>query len=57
MLFCGGCGAPFEGTAAQMCATFAKLWRACPTGSLLFPGHEYTLSVLPQYIGGGELYC
>jgi len=53
VLFCGGCGAPFEGTAAQMCLTFAKLWRACPTGSLLFPGHEYTLSVLPQYIGGG----
>jgi hydroxyacylglutathione hydrolase len=53
VLFCGGCGAPFEGTVEQMCATFAKLWRACPADTLLFPGHEYTLSVLPQYLGGG----
>lgn len=53
VLFCGGCGAPFEGTVEQMCATFAKLWRACPADTLLFPGHEYTMSVLPQYLGGG----
>ena len=53
VLFCGGCGAPFEGDVPMMCATFAKLWRACPAETLLFPGHEYTLSVLPQYLGGG----
>lgn len=52
VLFCGGCGAPFEGCADDMVSTFAKLWRSCPPETLLFPGHEYTLSILPQYVTG-----
>ncbi len=55
LLFCGGCGAPFEGSADQMCHSFAKLWRTCADEhgeALLFPGHEYTLSILPQYFSG-----
>jgi len=51
-LFCGGCGAPFEGSAEQLCAAFAKLWRLSPTKTLLFPGHEYALAILPQYFSG-----
>ena len=27
--------------------------RYCPGHTLLFPGHEYSLSILPQYLSGG----
>jgi len=52
-LFCGGCGAPFEGTQDEMSRNFAKMWRCCPGNTLLFPGHEYSLAILPQYVSGG----
>ena len=52
-LFCGGCGAPFEGTQDEMSHNFAKIWRCCPGNALIFPGHEYSLAILPQYIQGG----
>jgi hydroxyacylglutathione hydrolase len=39
-LFCGGCGAPFEGSPEDMHRNFAKLWRSCPLNTLIFPGHE-----------------
>lgn len=50
-LFCGdtlfgcGCGRLFEGTAAQMQASLAKL-RALPATTQVFCGHEYTLANL-----------
>ena len=34
-LFCGGCGAPFEGTQEEMSHNFAKIWRYCPGHTLL----------------------
>ena len=51
-LFCGGCGAPFEGTAAEMSHNFAKIWKRCPPNTLIFTGHEYTVSILPSYFNG-----
>ncbi len=49
LVFCGdtlfacGCGRLFEGTAAQMAESLAKLARL-PEATRLFCGHEYTLS-------------
>jgi hydroxyacylglutathione hydrolase len=40
-LFCAGCGRLFEGTPAQMHASFARL-RALPGDTRVFCGHEYT---------------
>ena len=51
-LFCGGCGAPFEGTQAEMNANFAKIWRLCDASTLVFPGHEYATTILPGYLSG-----
>ena len=51
-LFCGGCGAPFEGTQQEMSAAFAKIWRYCPPSTLVFSGHEYASSILPGYLAG-----
>ena len=51
LLFCGdtlfacGCGKLFEGTPAQMWESLSKL-RALPDDTLVFCGHEYTLSNL-----------
>lgn len=42
-LFSLGCGRLFEGTAAQMWASLLKL-RALPDETMLYCGHEYTLS-------------
>ena len=42
-LFSAGCGRLFEGTPAQMYLSFQKLL-AFPDKSLLYGGHEYTLS-------------
>ena len=53
-LFCGGCGAPFEGTAEEMSMNFVKIWRSCPPNTLVFPGHEYTLTILPGYLNGSS---
>ncbi len=44
-LFAGGCGRLFEGTAAQMQASLAKL-RALPPQTQFFCAHEYTLNNL-----------
>jgi hydroxyacylglutathione hydrolase len=44
-LMSGGCGRLFEGTAAQMHASLAKL-AALPPRTLVCSGHEYTLSNL-----------
>ena len=46
-LFCGGCGAPFEGSAEEIGANFVKIWRSCPPNTLVFPGHEYATAILP----------
>ena len=51
-LFCGGCGAPFEGTQQEMSAAFAKIWRYCPPSTLVFSGHEYASAILPGYLAG-----
>ena len=51
-LFCGGCGAPFEGTQDQMGANFTRVWLQCAPNTLIFPGHEYTLAILPGYLSG-----
>ena len=44
-LFAGGCGRLFEGTAAQMTQSLAKL-SALPDSTLVYCAHEYTLSNL-----------
>jgi hydroxyacylglutathione hydrolase len=44
-LFAGGCGRLFEGTAAQMQQSLAKL-RALPESTRIWCAHEYTLSNL-----------
>ena len=44
-LFAAGCGRLFEGTPAQMVASLDKL-AALPPGTLVYCGHEYTLSNL-----------
>jgi len=44
-LFAGGCGRLFEGTAAQMVESLAKL-TALPDETAVFCAHEYTLSNL-----------
>lgn len=44
-LFSGGCGRLFEGTATQMLTSLEKL-AALPNDTLLYCGHEYTLSNL-----------
>lgn len=50
-LFCGSCGAHFEGTSDDMAANFRRIYHRCPDATLLFPGHDYT-STLFQYFGG-----
>jgi len=52
-LFCGGCGAAFEGSQADMNANFVKIWRLFPPHTLVFPGHEYSSAILPGYLNGG----
>ncbi|MES2934154.1 MAG: hydroxyacylglutathione hydrolase [Pseudomonadota bacterium] len=44
-LFAGGCGRLFEGTAAQMAASLAKL-EALPDQTQIYCAHEYTLANL-----------
>jgi hydroxyacylglutathione hydrolase len=44
-LFAGGCGRLFEGTAAQMANSLAKL-AALPDATLVYCAHEYTLANL-----------
>lgn len=44
-LFSGGCGRLFEGTPTQMYQSFEKL-NALPEDTLIYCGHEYTLSNL-----------
>ena len=51
-LFCGGCGAPFEGGPEEMRNNFARIWAACDEHTLLFPGHEYSEHLLYEYFGG-----
>lgn len=58
-LFCGGCGAPFEGSQSLMETCFQKLWvETCakPDDALqtmLFPGHEYSDALIPEYFRHG----
>jgi hydroxyacylglutathione hydrolase len=44
-LFLAGCGRLFEGSAAQMHASFARLG-ALPDDTRVYPGHEYTVKNL-----------
>ena len=53
-LFCGGCGAPFEGTGQDMAYNFRALYHRCDDTTLLFPGHEYSEPLLLEYFGGGQ---
>ncbi|KAH8093527.1 holo-[acyl-carrier-protein] synthase [Aureococcus anophagefferens] len=50
-LFCGGCGAPFEGDARDVAANFRRIWHRCGGKCLLFPGHEYSEQLLLEYFG------
>lgn len=45
LLFSGGCGRLFEGSAAQMFESIQKI-KALPTHTLIYPAHEYTLANL-----------
>ena len=45
-LFVGGTGKFFEGSAAHMLHTLERVILPLPPSTLLFPGHEYTLSNL-----------
>jgi hydroxyacylglutathione hydrolase len=45
-LFVGGCGRFFEGTAKQMEHNMMNVYAALPKQTLVYPGHEYTLSNL-----------
>lgn len=45
LLFCGGCGRIFEGTAQQMWESLLKI-KKLPDDTLIYPGHEYTLNNL-----------
>ena len=53
-LFCGGCGAPFEGAARDVAANFRRIWHRCGGKCLLFPGHEYSEQLLLEYFGGSQ---
>ncbi|MDT3410898.1 UNVERIFIED_ORG: hydroxyacylglutathione hydrolase [Atlantibacter sp. SORGH_AS 304] len=62
MLFSGGCGRLFEGTATQMYQSFCKI-NALPDDTVICCAHEYTLgnmkfavSVLPQDAEVQEYY-
>ena len=48
-LFCGGCGAPFEGDADDMSVCFQRIWLESAPDTQLFPGHEYSEALLPEY--------
>lgn len=43
-VFSGGCGKPFEGSAGDVGASLIALLSALPGGTLLYAGHEYTVS-------------
>ena len=45
-LFCGGCGALFEASAAVMYASFKRLRLRLRGDCQVFPGHEYTEMLL-----------
>ena len=45
-LFVGGCGRLFEGTPAELYSALKALTSTLPTDTLLYPGHEYTISNL-----------
>lgn len=53
-LFCGGCGAPFEGTGSDTAANFRSIYHRCNDATLLFPGHEYSEPLLLDYFGGSQ---
>lgn len=48
-MFCGGCGAHFEGTPNDMARNFAHILLTSGPDSLIFPGHEYTERILQEY--------
>ena len=45
-LFVGGCGRLFEGTPAELYSALKALTSTLPKDTLLYPGHEYTISNL-----------
>ncbi len=45
-LFCGGCGALFECSAAVLHASFQTLVKRLPPTARIFPGHEYSEMLL-----------
>ena len=53
-LFCGGCGAPFEGSQQDMASNFRRIYHRCRDQVLLFPGHEYSEPLLLEYFGGSQ---
>lgn len=53
-LFCGGCGAPFEGSSQDIAANFRSIYHRCGDSTLLFPGHEYSEHLLLDYFGGSQ---
>ncbi|KAJ1450576.1 beta-lactamase-like protein [Pelagophyceae sp. CCMP2097] len=53
-LFCGGCGAPFEGDAQDMARNFRRIYHRCDAQTLLFPGHEYSETLLSECFGGSQ---
>ena len=42
-LFCGGCGALFEASAAVMHDSFQRIRQRLRAETQIFPGHEYTV--------------
>lgn len=49
-LFCGGCGALFESSAATFHTSLSTLVHRLPTQTLLFPGHEYSEMLLTNTV-------
>lgn len=50
-----GCGRFFEGSAQQMLANMDRLLAQLPAQTLMYPGHEYTVSNLQVRVDTGGL--
>ena len=49
-LFCGGCGALFEASAAVMHDSFQRLRQRLRAETQVFPGHEYTVMLMEMAV-------
>ena len=49
-----GVARPFEGPAEHVAYNFRALYHRCDDTSLIFPGHEYSETLLLEYFGGGQ---